>query len=1704
MKRLISLLCICFMMVSFVYIPALASDITINAKDVIPGGQGVGFFDNTENSDSTEPESAGENQIYLRGGEWVKYDVEALAEGTYEVSIKRRATAWARQRVFIDFFVDDILALKKNIEGNVTSYSDMVLGKVYISEDSETVKLLNSGLYNDYFLWLESITFTYLGEGDMTEDEYDITFHAHNIKSINKADSATSDGGFWDAAGLTLPNGNLIENLSYTQHAGDWTKYDISGLKRGTYTLYLEACASANPLMTISIDGQVIYMDRSFSSTGSYSVSREDELGKIFLNGTESELKINTTTAAVFLRGVRFKLESESNLLLDSSLRIEAETSIPGGQNEAYWDNGTIPTRLDVLEIYTGATGNTICHRTEEWVKYKIANLEPGKYELSVSSSSKLDATFDVLIDGEKVISGSVVPLQGSYEDFETNRLGYIEIGENESYIMKVSMPSGLSYIDYYELNKVFPFEVLEFTSNEAENGIIKRGSDELRIITNNKINEKTYDKVKVKDESGNSLDAEVSLSDDGKELIISLKESLAFNTSYTVDLKEVTDEFEQNIDGDSNLEFVTADETEDSGQASFGPVTKDKTENNLKIEGYVLSSKNLGIKNRKVVLKRIYPSGETIETKETLSKEDGYFEFGILYNDADEKGAYTYEITTDYAKESKVLKDSFFGDELNEIITKAINGKDTWQEAKAALKENEETLGIDVEGAGTGLNMEYVYKQFVKRNFTKASDVTDEFNTYVVVELINQAKSADDVLSVLEDKEKGALLNVDYKNWELCDDTLKANIAEKIFNKERIDNKDELKEFIKDVLASDVSKFYGASSPEIYVSSPVITEGDGGVLKIAFNEKQENVKSIHIEISYGKGAVFDNEPLDAKIKIEDAEKEISKKDGKISINIEREYILDDVKDICELTVTTLSGDSGEYDFKVDGYCVFDLENAGKIAVDFPKKAEGTLTVNKKQSSSGKKPSGSGGGGGISSYRDIPIASATKEPAATPEPITTPEKEGFTDVADSHWAKTAIDVLSKMGVINGRDAKTFDPESPVTRAEFLKILLKAQNIKEGGTSSFSDVKENEWFYPYVSKACELGIVKGTDEGRFNPNSKITREDMVTISFRLLKNISGASGKTPTFEDLNDISDYAKEAVGGLFAMGMISGVGENKFAPKTTVSRAMAAQFAYNMLYPKDVEITEKQDPGQRQMAAKLENGKLSVRTNFDEKNALVQEFTGFKADNMESNAVVNFGASGIANLENEDLFVIDKVLGSGVDEPAPFNINNAYIAANHGQPAGVLVTGAHNKTYKDLGSVWKDEAGTNWNLLKVCDNSELLFISDNYGSSENEYSFIREMKGNLSYVSDGVNKEEIKVASTKVGQQVWASTKITDKKVYAVIDGVGYLVNDGETVVCDYVDIVEKYEIINPATIAEGLRKDKPSGGYETAQDIAKGKSMVKYNMTYRITPDGAVTSIFDHEIVSEVKVNFYSAVMAQERENAFGGGVYRYIPKISSFTSGDKEYDFIKGINATDGDIPDVVLGTAYWENENDAPNREVSYMKNADGAVATLFADGYVPVFDGAIGVREEKVNAWGFLYPTKKHYPYFVTSKAFEKTGTKGQHIKGVGYKKYESALNNLSELGNGYTVPYGNDLYLYIDYQNSGEDLVSFEKISNIKEVSLVEKSDNVSYNVDNGKLSVKVTDSKAYGYLVLKLSGAGYGHNSYSDKNYSDKYVTEK
>ena len=206
-------------------------------------------------------------------------------------------------------------------------------------------------------------------------------------------------------------------------------------------------------------------------------------------------------------------------------------------------------------------------------------------------------------------------------------------------------------------------------------------------------------------------------------------------------------------------------------------------------------------------------------------------------------------------------------------------------------------------------------------------------------------------------------------------------------------------------------------------------------------------------------------------------------------------------------------------------------------------------------------PSGGGAGGGstkgeahASQSRGNGSSSASSVPTIPPVEPTNPTN-AMPEELKGHWAEKEIYELYQNGIITGDNGLRL--QDNISRAEFAAIIVRALQMETSGNlSGFSDVASDAWYAPYVYTAMENGLVEGQD-GMFRPNDNITREEMCKIIVVALGEKT-VSENGFTFADDSDISGWAKEYVYQAHQIGIVNGMGDNRFAPKENTQRDQA------------------------------------------------------------------------------------------------------------------------------------------------------------------------------------------------------------------------------------------------------------------------------------------------------------------------------------------------------------------------------------------------------------------------------------------------------------------------------------------------------------------------------------------------------------------
>lgn len=164
---------------------------------------------------------------------------------------------------------------------------------------------------------------------------------------------------------------------------------------------------------------------------------------------------------------------------------------------------------------------------------------------------------------------------------------------------------------------------------------------------------------------------------------------------------------------------------------------------------------------------------------------------------------------------------------------------------------------------------------------------------------------------------------------------------------------------------------------------------------------------------------------------------------------------------------------------------------------------------------------------------------------------------GFSDVAAGVWYADAVTWCRENGIMSGTSATAFSPEASMSRAMFATVLYRAEGEPAvTGIDDFTDTEAGRWYSNAVLWASQQKLVEGYGNGRFGTNDTVTREQFATILWRYVGRPSASSA---AFADDASISGWAKDAVSWARANAIISGVGNNRFDPKGSATRAQAA-----------------------------------------------------------------------------------------------------------------------------------------------------------------------------------------------------------------------------------------------------------------------------------------------------------------------------------------------------------------------------------------------------------------------------------------------------------------------------------------------------------------------------------------------------------------
>jgi len=462
-------------------------------------------------------------------------------------------------------------------------------------------------------------------------------------------------------------------------------------------------------------------------------------------------------------------------------------------------------------------------------------------------------------------------------------------------------------------------------------------------------------------------------------------------------------------------------------------------------------------------------------------------------------------------------------------------------------------------------------------------------------------------------------------------------------------------------------------------------------------------------------------------------------------------------------------------------------------------------------------------------------------------------------------------------------------------------------------------------------------------------------------------------------------------------------------------------------------------------------------------------------------NNQITFGNTTLVAADtNSGVQAKEELIHFAEDDCTPWNINGTYIGGNHGcSNARELTCPGHNKTVSDLGSEWKDSAGVKFYIIKIVDTNRVWVLSENKGSND-IWKFVTTITGGS--LTNTFSSDVMNISSNWMAQIIPACR--IQKQEY-LIDGKTPLPENRE-VECAYLDIVEEYDIINPGSLLDKIRRSPGQEIDFAGQDLA---GVIHNSIIYRFLPNGAVVVQHTSTALQQFMIGYMGFIQSLKLNTGKFQAHEYYIPKTKPFSLGGTNYNF-QAIQDFRKKIPAAIkfqssAGTI--ADEQNLPDRFIQLLgvrENGKFIAKAGFAFGYSPVSGVTkIGERPHHTSSGGFIFTSSKSYPYALDNRIGDIVPA-GTIFNCTAYRVYFDPRRNPNATCV-YWYKENNDYLVYLDYHRNVEnEVVVLPPEMRGKKISILEKTPSFSLRTDKTVLEngIMLSVTNEYGYAVLRMA----------------------
>lgn len=162
----------------------------------------------------------------------------------------------------------------------------------------------------------------------------------------------------------------------------------------------------------------------------------------------------------------------------------------------------------------------------------------------------------------------------------------------------------------------------------------------------------------------------------------------------------------------------------------------------------------------------------------------------------------------------------------------------------------------------------------------------------------------------------------------------------------------------------------------------------------------------------------------------------------------------------------------------------------------------------------------------------------------------------YVDVPPDAWYYDDVTKATDYGILNGMLNGIFAPNSNTTRAQAAKVLFEISGADRPAYSPvFTDVENTAWYAPAVMWASRNGVVLGYEDRTFRPDNPITRQDFIVLIYRYLGSPETSENRISQFSDSSRVAPYAYQALEWAAEVELLRGYEDNTIRPEKLVTR---------------------------------------------------------------------------------------------------------------------------------------------------------------------------------------------------------------------------------------------------------------------------------------------------------------------------------------------------------------------------------------------------------------------------------------------------------------------------------------------------------------------------------------------------------------------